>query len=519
MAVYFLRNSCLIKTLGLIADYVDASDPNIDRVMWMVLNRMKHGTTILRPSSFSLIQQGKDGSALASFEIGMIAYKAIGKHSARQQDGCLRSVVTALTHFGLAAMKGLAPAQYALSEIYGRLDDSREAEKWKKKAREAGYAPALFDYGDKCWEAGDKCVTDGRLDQAQYFFQESERCLLLAAKQGHAPAQFVLGLMYELGKLGIDVDINKAIHFYQLAANQGHLKAIYNLGLIYDLGANGVPENPGMAVLCYKKAAEKGHVRAILCLAMMNETGRGVPKDELEAIRLYRRVVDSPMSRDPEGQDLQEQARIYLRAAYYAQGMMHLKDQPNIPADYDQAAEWFAKGIGLQDSEAAFQLGILFAKGHLGPANEELAIKWVTQAHEWGSKRACLWLYALYLDRDCQAVESGAANQQDRDQVLYWVKQAADKEWAQAQCHLGMIYFDGDYGVPKDVNEALMWLQKAAAQNFVHALVLLGIMNTNGGEFSVDQGLARGYFEKARDLGSAEALQFLTNLDKTELTT
>ena len=61
------------------------------------------------------------------------------------------------------------------------------------------------------------------------------------AEQGHAKAQYNLGLMYDNGE-GVPENDSEAVKWYRLAAEQGIATAQYNLGIMYDNG-EGVPEN------------------------------------------------------------------------------------------------------------------------------------------------------------------------------------------------------------------------------------------------------------------------------------
>ena len=65
---------------------------------------------------------------------------------------------------------------------------------------------------------------------------------------------------------------------------------IYNLGVMYDEG-EGVPEDDKEAVKWYRKAAEQGHAGAQFNLALMYEEGEGVLEDKKEAVKWYFRAV------------------------------------------------------------------------------------------------------------------------------------------------------------------------------------------------------------------------------------
>jgi TPR repeat protein len=68
-----------------------------------------------------------------------------------------------------------------------------------------------------------------------------------------------------------------------LQAEQGHANAQFNLGLMYSNG-EGVPEDDAEAVKWSRKAAEQGHANAQLNLGYMYSIGTGVPEDDAEAV-------------------------------------------------------------------------------------------------------------------------------------------------------------------------------------------------------------------------------------------
>jgi TPR repeat protein len=54
--------------------------------------------------------------------------------------------------------------------------------------------------------------------------EKAAELFALAANQGHATAQFNLGVLYEHG-MGVAQSYEKSFELYTLAANQGHAKA------------------------------------------------------------------------------------------------------------------------------------------------------------------------------------------------------------------------------------------------------------------------------------------------------
>ena len=66
------------------------------------------------------------------------------------------------------------------------------------------------------------------------------------------------------------------------AANQGDAYAQFNLGVMYANG-EGVPENDAEAVKWYRKAAEQGNASGQSNLGFMYVTGKGVPENNIRA--------------------------------------------------------------------------------------------------------------------------------------------------------------------------------------------------------------------------------------------
>ena len=75
------------------------------------------------------------------------------------------------------------------------------------------------------------------------------------AKQGHATAQFNLGVMYEDGR-GVPQDYAEAVKWHQFAAGQGHADAQHNLGVTYATG-QGAPQDYVQAHMWFSLAGSR----------------------------------------------------------------------------------------------------------------------------------------------------------------------------------------------------------------------------------------------------------------------
>ena len=131
----------------------------------------------------------------------------------------LFSIVNVYGYEGFAECKnqaelGDAYAQHDLAFRYLRGDgiaqDSREAEKWFRKAAEQGYAEAQYDFA-RLYIYGDGIAQDSK---------KAVKWLRKAAEQGHAEAQNLLAIMYVKGD-GVVQDISMAHMFWNIASANG----------------------------------------------------------------------------------------------------------------------------------------------------------------------------------------------------------------------------------------------------------------------------------------------------------
>jgi len=74
-------------------------------------------------------------------------------------------------------------------------------------------------------------------------------------------------------------------------ADKGLAWAQFNLALMYANG-EGVPENDAEAVKWYRKAADQGDAGAQFNLGNRYRNGRGVPENHAEAVKWYRKAAD-----------------------------------------------------------------------------------------------------------------------------------------------------------------------------------------------------------------------------------
>lgn len=123
-------------------------------------------------------------------------------------------------------------------------------------------------------------------------------------------------------------------------ANQGDAIAQFNLGVIYENG-EGVPENDAEAVKWYRKAADQGLADAQYNLGLMYSSGEGVPENDAQAVRWYRKAADQG--------DAMAQTNL---------GLMYAKGE-GVPENSIRAYVWWSMAKTQGNEKAASNIDIL----------------------------------------------------------------------------------------------------------------------------------------------------------------
>ena len=111
-----------------------------------------------------------------------------------------------------------------------------------------------------------------------------------AGELGYSAAYYIIGNAYHNGR-GVERDMEKAAHYYELAAIGGVVEArrlgdavaIHNLGCFYAEGRYGFPQDYGKALELWHQSAELDHVHSYYNIGCAYFYGRGVERDEKKA--------------------------------------------------------------------------------------------------------------------------------------------------------------------------------------------------------------------------------------------
>jgi uncharacterized protein len=155
----------------------------------------------------------------------------------------------------------------------------------------------------------------------------------------------------------------------------------------------------------------------------------------------------------------------------------------------------YRKAADKGSTSAMVELGVMFGTGAGVPKDEAQARKLFERAAEAGNPRGVTNLAAL-------SNTGGAPADPAKSRAM--LMRAAEKNSAEAQYQLGLMFADG-IGGPQDDVAARSLFEKAAAQDHAGALERMGEFAQGGRGGPQDSAAAKAYYERAIALGNEDA--------------
>lgn len=268
----------------------------------------------------------------------------------------------------------------------------------------------------------------------------------LAAEQGHAAAQGLLGYALTFDRDGAPAQVEQGVAWLRQGAAQGDPMALYGLGEAYETG-NGVPEDPKQAVRWYQLAADQGSAPGRYGLGGAYLTGSGVRANQKKAIALLTQAAEQGLA----------VAQVTLGRCYL------------LREDFDAAVPWLREAAAQGDADACFELGHAYDHGHGVEQDFQEAVRWYELAVAQGQADAQFNL-ALHYDGATEDEEGGVAA--DLPEAARLFRLAAEQGHVEACTCLGIALAEGK-GIERDRKQARRWLEQAAEQDEETAVAYL----------------------------------------------
>ena len=200
-------------------------------------------------------------------------------------------------------------------------------------------------------------------------------------------------------------------------AIEGDSKSIFHLSEHYQRG-DEVSEDLYFSFRLLRLVAEQGYEHAYPTLGKFYAFGIGTQKNLEEAVRWFLKI---------DNQDDVDILAIMAHCYHF--------------------------GIGVPKDEAkSYDLWVMAAlRGHSN------AFRFLETAANAGHAEGQYYLGLSY--------QNGIGTPADIKQALHWFHKAAEQNHVHAQCRIGILYNEGEYGIERDPEIAVQWFRLAATQN------------------------------------------------------
>ena len=321
--------------------------------------------------------------------------------------------------------------------------------------------------------------------ERQKKYDEAMKWYMRAAAQGFGPSVNNLAQMYEKA-MGIPQNSAEAKKWYRKSMERGDGEALYRLASLSDKTGDYAE-----AIKLYRRGVTRDDYRAMVDLGEMFEQGRGVKKDEAQAVQLY------------------EQAGDRSRWAQFKLGIMYLQGQ-GVPKNEAKALQWWQKSADGGNGKAQNNVGVMYDRGLSVKRDYAKALDSYLLAQARGVPQAKGNLEDFFEEgRGAPAAPVSAAA---------WYRAGAEAGIASAQYRLGTFYSKG-IGVARDDMEAAKWLSAAAQQGYAKAApeladlyFLLAQKYEKGDGVKQSEQAALQFYAEAAALGNKRAVDHLAKI-------
>jgi TPR repeat protein len=373
---------------------------------------------------------------------------------------------------------------YLLDRYHRR--DVTAAQGWIHRAADTGDPVSLVLVGDLVARGSPPALPPDPTGAVAYYQQ--------AADGGSPTGLRRLAGAYMSGR-GVARDPERGRQLLRRGADAGDAESMTSLAATYAAtgAANGFKPDPAVEVSWLRRAVALNNLDAINNLALCYLHGEGVPVDQKEALRLFRKAAAGG-----------------LASAMTSVGLRYERGE-GVKADPAEAARWYSLGLRNNDPLAAIHLGLFYRHGivmHVdGAQAERLFLAAVARFRAEGRTREAgqteFELCALYLDP-----KAGVAN---GAKAIDFAKRAATDGHPNGWGQLGFAALTGSV-LAKDPVAARGYLQHGADGGDAYSMLVMGQCQQSGAGGPVDEAAAADSYRRAIAAGSVDGMDALALL-------
>ncbi|WP_305369381.1 SEL1-like repeat protein [Photobacterium leiognathi] len=163
----------------------------------------------------------------------------------------------------------------------------------------------------------------------------------------------------------------------------------------------------------------------------------------------------------------------------------------------EKAIEYFQRAAVLGNSDAMFNLAIIYMNGQGAEQSDEKAIEYFQRAAENGNSDAMFNLAISYMD--------GQGVEQSDEKAIEYYQRAAELGNSEAMFNLSVCYKEG-YGVVKSDEKAVEYYREAANAGHDRAMFNLALSYRLGLGVEQSDEEAVKYYQQAADAGNSNAM-------------
>lgn len=296
------------------------------------------------------------------------------------------------------------------------------------------------------------------------------------------------------------------------------------------------------------KKATNGEIEAMQEVAYAYLTGRGVEQNIIESERWYEKLV--ALENDAaalEYADFLYNGRGFERNLAKASEVIESVAKRGVPkaqewlaqiyssaeiCDYTRCIQWRKLAVNQGYPDAILNMAIMYRLGHGVEKNYEKSME-LLQSIATFFPRAYYEIAQIYIEKERYetAVEylqkdsdeicaqyqlgriymGGFGIERDMDKAVYWMERASKQNAVRPMVMLGCCYQDNTYGIA-DGNRALYWFNRAIEAGDYSCYSNIGNMYADGTVLCRDIDKAVSYWTKAAECGCVDAQEYLSSV-------